>query len=321
MGERLLQGVVMGIYDRDYYRDEGPSFLGSITNTPVVCKWLILVNVAVFLLQVLDKQGAFTQALSLTTGAWAWLHPAGASYVPSGVLQGQVWRLLTYAFLHSPEDIMHIVWNMVFLWWFGRELEVMYGSREFLGFYLVAAVVGGVAYVIQQLAGMGGFNSSLGASGAVSAVMLVYAFHFPRHTILLFLIVPVPIWLFVAYSVAKDSFVFLSGIQNGTAVAVHLGGTFFGLLYYQLHLRLTNYLPDFRAWRAQRARPKLRVYREEEPVGAPVPHASSADKDEHLEAKMDAVLDKLAKHGQASLTESERQILMRASELYKRKRT
>ena len=64
----------MGIYDRDYYRNEGPSFLGSITSTTQVCTWLIVINVAVFFVQMMDLRGAFgpplafTRAFDLTTG-------------------------------------------------------------------------------------------------------------------------------------------------------------------------------------------------------------------------------------------------------------
>src|SRR5262249_38031328 len=73
-----FQGPVMGIYDRDYYRNEGPSFLGSITGTPAVCKWLIMINVAVFIVQLIDARGnpaaggEFTRTFELNTGIAAW---------------------------------------------------------------------------------------------------------------------------------------------------------------------------------------------------------------------------------------------------------
>ncbi len=337
----------MGIYDRDYYRNEGPSFLGSITSTTQVCTWLIVINVAVFIVQMMDLRGAFgqplafTSAFDLTTGlapraadgqagddVRGFGQPDGRAFHPprdepgrSGVLQGQVWRLLSYAFLHG--GFAHIFWNMLFLWWFGSDVEQIYGSREFLAFYLVSALLGGVAFVLTQLAGLIGPGSCVGASGAVTAVMVLTALHFPTRTILLFFILPVPIWLFVVYQVGKDFSTFLSGIDTEVAVTVHLGGAAFAFAYYKLQFRVLNFLPDFRAWRRQRSRPKLRVYREEEPVAAPAPRtaAAAADLDEHLEAKVDAVLAKVAKHGQNSLTDNERQILLRASEVYKKKRS
>jgi hypothetical protein len=161
----------------------------------------------------------------------------------------------------------------------------------------------------------------LGASGAVTAVMVLCACHFPTRVIYLFMLLPVPIWVFVLFQVVQDLFGLLGGSPGTTAVSVHLGGAAFGFLYHYYDWRVVNWLPNFSGW--SRGRPNLRVYREEEP-SAPVPVAaapSAADLDEHLEAKLDAVLEKVARFGQSSLTESERQILMRASEVYRRRRS
>ncbi len=134
----------MGIYDRDYVRREGPSFLGSFVERGRVCRWLIGINVVAFIVQILTLPhddvpgfGWFTDALDLTV---------------SGVLHGQVWRLLTYAFLHDTQSIWHILFNMLFLWWFGSDVEDLYGPREFLAFYLTAAFLGGVAYFLSSVA-------------------------------------------------------------------------------------------------------------------------------------------------------------------------
>src|SRR5262245_19478198 len=118
-GPHRLRGVgtVMGIYDREYYQREGSSFLDSLARQGQVCKTLIAVNVGVFVLQVLSMspnggEGPFTRAL--------WVDR-------TDVLGGEVWRLLTYAFLHAPDNIWHIVFNMLFLWWFGCDMEDLYG--------------------------------------------------------------------------------------------------------------------------------------------------------------------------------------------------
>ena len=89
-----------------------------------------------------------------------------------------------------------------------------------------------------------------------------------------------------------------------------------------MHWRLMSLWPGLRSWQRQRSRPRLRVYREEEaPQAAPVA-APPPDMDvEQLEAKLDAVLEKVARQGRDSLTEGERQILLRASEVYKKRRT
>jgi membrane associated rhomboid family serine protease len=315
----------MGIYDRDYYRREGPSFLESLSGRAEVCKWLIIVNVVVFVLQLLSRE-LVTQALILDTRA---------------VMDGQVWRLLTYAFLHDPSNLFHILFNMLFLWWFGKDMEELYGAKEFLAFYLIAAVVGGLAFQAGWASDAARGRFCLGASGAVTAVMVLYAFHYPTHVIYFFGIVPVPIWLFVAFQVAQDLFGVMGGGARDTAYTVHLGGAAFGFAYYKLQWRIMNLWPDLKSWQRRRSQPRLRVYRgedetrsepaeqveqpiEQAPMPTPVSVAApptTGELDEHLEAKLDAVLAKVAKSGQGSLTDSEKQILMRASEVYKKRRT
>jgi hypothetical protein len=151
----------------------------------------------------------------------------------------------------------------------------------------------------------------------------MYALHYPTRIIYLFFILPVPVWLFVVFLVAMDSFVFLSQLKSQTAVVVHLSGAAFAFVYYKSQLRMSTMWPDLKGWRSHRARPRLRVLQPDdegaEPVAVAAPPGQAVD--EQLEAKVDAVLEKVARHGQASLTTSEREILLRASELYKRRRT
>src|SRR5262245_19530027 len=101
----------MGIHDRDYYRREGPSLFGSLTPGRV-CKWIIILTIVVFIVQLATiarapisniriGHGAFTEALLLD---------------PDKVVEGQVWRLLTYAFLHDTSDPLHIIFNLLVLW-------------------------------------------------------------------------------------------------------------------------------------------------------------------------------------------------------------
>jgi membrane associated rhomboid family serine protease len=312
----------MGIYDRDYYRRDGPSFLDHITSGGYVCKWLIAINIVAFILQSLTlSQGHRFGSLGPVTD---WLELDADK-----VTQGQVWRLLTYAFLHDPGNITHILFNMLFLWWFGQEVEETYGHREFLCMYLTAAVVSGLVYVFAYKFDLQKGSLAFGASGAVTAVMIVSACHSPYRTILLFFVLPVPIWLFVVFAVAKDFLGFFGARGIGmerVAASAHLGGAAFGFLYYRFQWRVSSWLPDVRSWWKARNRPQLRVYREEEEANeeAPVPVATApvgADADEQLEAKLDAVLAKVSKHGKESLTENEQQILQRASEVYRRRRS
>jgi membrane associated rhomboid family serine protease len=303
----------MGIYDREYYRREGPSFLGSFSERGRICKWLIAINVVVFVIQLLTRSDApDEESLGSFTSAF-WLNDQ--------VLHGQVWRLLTYAFLHDPGSLWHIVFNMLFLWWFGSDVETIYGPREFLAMYLMSAIVGGIAFLLQGMA-TGAAHTCLGASGAVTAVMVLCALHYPSKIIYLSFLIPVPIWAFVIIQVAQDLYGLIGGAAGHTAVAVHLGGAAFAFTYYKRHWRLMSLWAQFREWQQQLGRPRLRVYRETPPPPREVPVAAptATDPDE-LEAQVDAVLAKVARSGKSSLTESERQILMHASEVYKRRRS
>jgi membrane associated rhomboid family serine protease len=319
----------MGIYDRDYYRREGPSYLEALIPSGRVCKWLIAINVAVWIVQMATSRPMHEEMVRQAMPQLR--QERGTTFTemfyldPPKVLEGQVWRLLTYAFLHSTTSWTHIVFNMLFLWWFGSDLERMYGPKEFLAFYLVAAVVGGLTDVGFYLI-LKDPTPGLGASGAVTALLLLFACHFPHQQILIFFMLPVPIWLFVVFQMAQDTFGALDGFRSFSATAgiVHLSGALFGFLYYRQQWSIVGLLQSFGSWKLPRSRPRLRLYRPEHVEGEPVSVPSAAPSmqlDEHLEAKLDAVLEKVARFGKDSLTDAERQILLKASEIYKRKRS
>lgn len=319
-------GDRMGIYDREYYRREGPSLLlrGQ------ACKWLIIVNVVAFVLQLLTTP---TASESIYEGSHFIGGPTSAGIFTdafqldaNAVVRGQVWRLLTYGFLHSPRDLFHLIFNMLFLYWFGYEVENMYGTREFVLFYLAAIVFGGVCFVLGYFAGISS-PTCIGASGGVMAIIVLCALHFPDRQIL-FWFIPIPIWLFILFALGPDAYKLLVALRSGrdagnVAVAAHLGGAAFAVLYYSQNWRLSRLAPQVGAWRRQLTRPRLRVYTEPDQPRRPAPVASAPtrESDELMEAKLDHVLEKVARSGQDSLTESERQILLRASEIYKRRRT
>jgi len=179
-----------------------------------------------------------------------------------------------------------------------------------------------------QAAGLAAPSIATGASGAIMALLVLYAFHWPHQRVLFFFVLPMPAWLIV---VVYSGLSVLGAMQtevvkNANAIGhlPHLGGAFFGLLYYQSGIRFARV---FQRHPKARVRPKLRVVvpveeEKPEPVGASVQASSPPPKapDEQLEAKLDAVLEKVSKHGQESLTPEEREILFKASELYKKRR-
>lgn len=327
----------MGIQDRDYYRNEGPSIFDSLLPRGVVCRWLISVNVVVFVLQLVAFAAVRAPAIQLpdgelvlpnTSNGWVtdWFILDSAK-----VMEGQIWRVLTYAFLHSTESFfMHLLFNMLFLWWFGSDVEQLYGQKEFLVIYLTSAVLGGLAYVIWRLV-MGGNNPCLGASGAVSTMLILCALHFPRRVIHMYFFFPMPIWLFAVFNLAKDAYFMLHELQgggsSGVAVQVHIAGAVFAVAYYQWQGSLTGLMGAMMWWRNRRpARSRLKLFEPEDDQPEPVAVSAKSPPqqvaaDEHLEAKLDAVLEKIATKGKESLTEQEQEILKKAAEMYKRRRT
>lgn len=302
----------MGLYDRDYYRNESRSFSHWLQPNRV-CQWLIAINIACFFIQLATRtnpmmgiEGPFTQWLSLR---------------PDRVLRGEVWRLVTSAFLHD-QAWTHIVFNMLFLWMAGSWFEDRYGSKEFLATYLVAAVLSSLAFCLHQwIAHPGQPAWAIGASGAVSAVLLIYALNEPTRTILLFFVIPVPIIVVVGFYIISDM-IGLFGGRGGEQIAFasHLGGALFGYLYFRYHWRVMNWWPSRMSMRPRRFnRPRLKVYREPADDDTELAH-TGRDQNSELEEQLDTVLEKVARLGKSSLTEKEHHILMRASEIYKQRR-
>lgn len=286
----------MGIYDRDYYRPEEPGYRVSIAAWSMTTK-IVVVNVAIYVVQLLARQGDamgwFSSTFALDADWWT-----------------QPWtffQLLTYGFLHSPEYVWHIVFNMLVLWFFGRELEARYSRKEFLIFYVTAVVVAGVIWSGVQFFFRGNEATCLGASGGVAAVVVLFAFNFPRRTVLLWFVIPMPMWALALLWVISDIFGAVNQASN-IGYEAHLGGAAFALAYYQLGWRLSGWLPAGMQWPTMKRRPNLRVHRPEGPA------------EEDLESRVDQILTKVQQQGVDSLTRKERQILEKASEEYKRRR-
>ena len=154
------------------------------------------------------------------------------------------------AFCHDRYGLWHILFNMLFLGWFGQRLERMYGSREFLLFYLTAAVCASLAYVALAYY-TGSKHPAIGASGAVMAVMMVYVIFYPNEQFLVFWVIPVPLWALVGVYMIYDLHPVLLAMAGdpmftGVAHASHLGGLAFGFLYWRFGWRLEPILD--RVW-------------------------------------------------------------------------
>ena len=140
----------------------------------------------------------------------------------------EIWQLLTYGFLHDPRNLMHIFFNMFGLWMFGRELELLMGSKRFLIYFLTCVVGAGVVQLV--VTGMqGGIYPTVGASGGVFGILLAYGLTFPnRMVMLVFPPIPMKAKYFVLFYGLLELYLGVSGRAPGVANFAHLGGMFFG---------------------------------------------------------------------------------------------
>ncbi len=177
---------------------------------------LVVANVVVYLLQ-----GAADDHLLLRFALWPiGSFPVEGTHLTVGF---RPWQLVTSAFLHGSTS--HIALNMLGLWMFGRDVEIVLGPRRFLAVYAGAVLAAGLAQLAVVSAGDGPPYPTVGASGGVFGVMLAFAMLFPRRTVMLmFPPVPMPAWLLVAGYAAIELWNGVLGTREGIAHFAHLGG-------------------------------------------------------------------------------------------------
>jgi membrane associated rhomboid family serine protease len=301
----------MGIYDREYYRGEtgGTGLFGGVSP---VTKTIIVINAAVFLLERLINPERNPPFVNLYLAA-----------SPDGVLHHfRIWELLTATFFHAT--IWHLLGNMWFFWIVGREMEALYGSRDFLVFYLGAAILSTLAWVlITASSNRNPLSTMIGASGAVMAVVTLYTLFYPRREILLFFI-PMPMWLLLTLYLFVPLLPVLAGADSDVAVESHLAGAGVGFLFKQFDLRFSRFFSG------RVFKPRLRIFspapREQTRTRSPSTSRTPASvgsggkspqvsvlPEEQLDARLDEILAKIAREGRAGLTDEESRVLQEAS--------
>lgn len=327
----------MGSSNRDYMQDDydAQQVPPWAHDTPTT-KWLLIITVVVFFLQSLlthdtRLQGPISEAITSTdsvirTISRREVKPVaraafGQGFPPSyleewfaldasDVLHGQVWRLVTYVFLHHRGSALGLVFNMLGLWFLGTVLERMYGSRELLWFYLTSGAVCGLIFTMFGLK-MDLPLPMMGAQSSVMALFTLFATHFPRQEILFAWIIPVQIRVLLAIFIALDIYSIMnaySGITPwiGVAYGSQIWGVAFGYLYRRMNWRLSRFEDLFDFQRMQKSMRKASTARTLK-VFHPEPTAN-------LDEQVDAILAKIHEHGSESLTDRERSILQKASE-------
>lgn len=183
---------------------------------PPVVKYLIIVNVAVWLAQVSIGQAFYlTELISLYPINQPLFNP---------------YQLITHMFAHAPNMIFHILFNMYGLWMFGKELENVWGAKRFLNFYLISGIGAAAVHLFIQYL-QGGYSAALGASGAIMGIFAAYAYLFPNRTLFIF---PLPVPIKVKWAVlglaAIDLFSGVTKAGDGVAHFAHLGGALTGFI-------------------------------------------------------------------------------------------
>jgi membrane associated rhomboid family serine protease len=280
---------------RSTWRDDYELGLGHRV-MPVV-KTLLIANVVVFVVQqtftnftTLDRSGrsVFDILFSLST---------------TGAQSGMLWQFFTYMFLHVGP--LHLIFNMLGLYFLGNEVEATLGPKRFLQIYLLGGFFGGMAWYISSLG-----QPSLGlqgSSGAVFAIVAAFATLYPNRpiTMLLFFFLPLTVLAkYMAIFYVVTSVLFLYWEFGDIAHVAHLAGLAVGFFY-------------IKAFTSSSWQPRVKWLSKTKPVITPKKVEairSPVKKDEFMKKQIDPILDKIAERGIHSLTKEERKLLDEAKD-------
>jgi membrane associated rhomboid family serine protease len=328
----------MGLLDREYYREEeGGPFMAWLRQG-LITKILVTLGALAFIIQIASQSPRFDDSTSSSfTGA--------LSLVGGKVVQGEFWRLLTYAFVHPVDSLLPLLFNLTVLWAVGRAVEDRMGRGRYITFYLLATMIGGAAMVAAAKFGLNEASMEkthfLGAAAPLTGLLVWLLLQSPHERVLFFYALPVPIWVLLAVAVGFDLLPAIAvgfdfwglikpdplGIDGRRLTWVgHAAAAVFAVgVHFASRPRRTVRSRGAALRRPQRERPDLRIFRDEPPSSeaveeSPVAAPATTEADELLEAQLDAVLAKVADKGQSSLTPAEHAILRRASEVYRKRR-
>src|SRR6266566_3169527 len=272
-------------------------------------QWLLALNIGVYFLQLtLFGQDAVYSALALDPARFP----------------GNWWTVATYMFVHAW--LAHLAFNMFTLWMFGPRLEQEWGTRSFVQFYLWCGLGGAIAHLV-----LAQHSAVIGASGAISGVLVAYALRWPDEEVYLFGVIPMKSRWLVAAMLAMN-IIFALSPSSRIDWTAHVGGMAFGWIFLKLYAvgginrvrRWVSAVPD-ESEDMPRAVPRTRssmqdrgrtvdevvarsnavVLRESKPLA----HVPKQETPQEYAARVNRVLDKISQHGISSLTRDERRVL------------
>ena len=281
----------MGFEDRQYTREDsvygGGGYGGGNSRTGLaqysIVMILIAINVIVWVADMFVPGHIISYWLALDTG-----------------MPWRVWTLLTYGFVHSPLElnVWHIVFNMFVLYMFGRPVAQRLGRHEFLRFYLAGIIVSGLVFFLWFVL-TGGEASAVGASGATTAVLILFILWYPHQKLYLMGILEVPAWALGVGIIGYDLFRAFTG-DTGVAWQAHIGGAAFAAAYLYFKWNF-SWMTSFSSM-VPKSKGNLSVYN---------PDAKS----EKLRTEGDRILAKISEQGEESLSGKERKTLERYSKM------
>lgn len=301
----------MSFQDRNYYK---PSGFGGFTFFPPVIKNLLIINGVIFFLMVLMENIMFKgiPAYNVIIHYFA-LQPLGGNSF-------EIWQLVTYQFLHG--GFSHILFNMFALWMFGVEIENAWGSKKFLTFYLLSGIGAGLLHMFLSplLTGLG--VPTIGASGSVYGIMIVFAMMFPERLIYIYFLIPVKAKYLITILIVME-FMLVDSASSGVAHLAHLGGALVGFLYiifdknsnttFKNMFKKQSNTYSTSSSSNSRTSYTSSYTRKDDKVQDAKYYDVNENNEEITEEEIDKILDKISQSGYSKLTEHEKKILFEAS--------
>lgn len=277
---------------------------------------LIIINVAIFVVMEVVRvflMFGHADAILATIYNQFTIPPVFSDFL------SRPWTIITYAFAHDLNSILHILFNMLVLYWFGRLFVEYLGSDKLVALYIIGGIAGAVFYLLAYntvpfFIERNQFSGMVGASAAINAIVVASATLLPNYTFYLLFLGPVRIKYIAAVTVFL-SFIGTVGSNGGGNIA-HLGGALIGFIYLkqlQAGINWGSWVTSLLDWTKDIFRPKPRVkvtYRKTE---ASAPRAKAQKKQRTSQEEIDAILDKISERGYESLTREEKEKLFNAS--------